>query len=98
MADTKSKDVNGVGSPTPNGIPTGTSQQSDESLILKRLKALNVRNFDTLKDVVLSGVKGEPIDDKTYLMEHIVSDPNGVLLKSFVVMAPVHFPIQGLMY
>jgi linoleate 8R-lipoxygenase / 9,12-octadecadienoate 8-hydroperoxide 8R-isomerase len=55
-----------------NGIPSGTNQQSNEDRVLSTLRALNIRNFDTLADVALSGVKGEPIDDKTYLMERII--------------------------
>ena len=72
MADSKARQVNGAPSSVPNGIPRGTNQKSSEESVLQALRAVNVRNFDTLKDVALSGVKGEPIDDKTYLMERII--------------------------
>lgn len=58
-------------SATPNGIPTGTKPQTEPG-ILDALKACNARNFDTLADVALQGAKGEPLDDKTYLMERII--------------------------
>ncbi|KAI1608029.1 fatty acid oxygenase [Exophiala viscosa] len=40
--------------------------------IINVLKAFNFRNLNTLKDVALVGVDGEPVDDRTYLMERIV--------------------------
>jgi hypothetical protein len=40
------------------GIPSPRSSQSGQC-----------SQFDTLADVALTGIKGEPIDDKTYLME-----------------------------
>lgn len=52
------------------GIPTGTSHTEPD--IIAKLKACNARNFETLADVALSGLKGEPLDDKTYLMERII--------------------------
>lgn len=63
MADIKEKVL--------NGIPTGTGPQH-ESTLLDRLKACNVGNFQTLADVALQGASGEPMDDKTYLMERII--------------------------
>lgn len=63
MADLKAK--------LANAIPTGTGPKSESSL-LEKLKACNVRNFDTLADVALGGIKGEPLDDKSYLMERII--------------------------
>lgn len=63
--------VNGVSpSSNANGIPTGTAHTEPE--LLAELRACNARNFDTLADVALSGLKGEPIDDKTYLMERVI--------------------------
>lgn len=48
----------------------------DETTRSKRvvnvLRAFNLSNLKTVKDVALVGVEGEPIDDKTYLMERIV--------------------------
>jgi hypothetical protein len=43
-----------------------------ESHVLESLKVFKARNIKTLGDVALSGVNGEPIDDKTYLMERII--------------------------
>lgn len=40
--------------------------------VLDVLKAFNLRNLKTVKDVALVGVDGDPIDDKTYLMERII--------------------------
>ncbi|RMZ82489.1 hypothetical protein DV737_g2008, partial [Chaetothyriales sp. CBS 132003] len=56
---------------------SSTSQSSEESThagkkLLQELRALNLRNIRTLKDVALSGIKGEPMDDQTYLMERII--------------------------
>ena len=56
---------------TTNGVPKGTAHMSESSL-LDALKACKARNFDTIADVVLHGVEGGPIDDKTYLMERII--------------------------
>ncbi|KAI9869721.1 MAG: hypothetical protein M1823_008975, partial [Watsoniomyces obsoletus] len=72
MADSKLKEISGASSAVADGIPSGTAQNSHEESVLQALRAINVRNFDTLKDVVLTGAKGEPIDDKTYLMERII--------------------------
>lgn len=62
-------------SPTSQGglvnIPS-EKEDDAESKVLQRLKALNVRNIKTLGDVALSGVGGDPVDDKTYLMERII--------------------------
>ena len=58
-------------SSTTAGVPTGTEHKS-ESTLLEKLKAVNIPNFNTLADVALNGVNGEPIDDKTYLMERII--------------------------
>ena len=72
MADNRYKDSNGAPAPAQNIIPTGTNQKSSESHVLEALRAVNVRNFETFKDVALTGAKGEPLDDKTYLMERII--------------------------
>ena len=59
---------NGVAS---DEVPKGTVHKS-ESELLKALNAVSFKNFDTLSEVALHGAKGEPIDDKTYLMERII--------------------------
>ncbi|RMZ91623.1 hypothetical protein DV736_g1143, partial [Chaetothyriales sp. CBS 134916] len=77
----KGKDSNGAMAETTGTTRTrrlsSTSQSSNESThaakkLLQELQALNFRNIRTLKDVALSGIKGEPIDDQTYLMERII--------------------------
>src|SRR4051794_26136655 len=71
MEDSKPKDRNPPAAPTPNAISSGTKKGSEEH-VLEALRAVNVRNFVTLGDVVLTGAKGEPVDDKTYLMERVI--------------------------
>ena len=72
MADPKLKQVNGTPPQSSNVIPCGTNQKSDESHVLAALKGLNFKNFDTLKDVAMTSLSGDLIDDKTYLMERII--------------------------
>ncbi|KIW24947.1 uncharacterized protein PV07_10625 [Cladophialophora immunda] len=49
---------------------TSETKRSDQ--ILDVLKTFNLKNLRTVKDVALQQIDGEPIDDKTYLMERIV--------------------------
>ena len=63
--------TNGMASATPEGIP-GDNGPKSEAQILEALRAVNARNFNTLADVALTGVSGEPLDDKTYLMERVI--------------------------
>ncbi|KIW78908.1 hypothetical protein Z517_08747 [Fonsecaea pedrosoi CBS 271.37] len=49
---------------------TSETKRSDQ--ILDVLKTFNLKNLRTVKDVALQQIDGEPIDDKTYLMERII--------------------------
>lgn len=71
MAMNGSGAINGMASATPKGIPSDTGPKS-EAHILEALRAVNARSFNTLADVALTGISGEPLDDKTYLMERII--------------------------
>ena len=71
MADPKSTIPNGLPSASTNVVPTGTASQQ-ESHILQTLRAINPKNLETLADVTLTGVDGDPVDDHTYLMEHVI--------------------------
>lgn len=51
---------------------TSTSDTKRSDQVLEVLKSFNLKNLNTLKDVALVKVDGEPIDDKTYLMERII--------------------------
>ncbi|KAK4948051.1 hypothetical protein LTR10_013105 [Elasticomyces elasticus] len=51
---------------------TATTESKHSKYILSVLKAFNLRNLNTVKDVALVGVNGEPLDDRTYLMERII--------------------------
>lgn len=48
------------------------SDANSEMQILQQLKALNVENFDTLRDVFATGLSGKLINDKQYLMERVI--------------------------
>lgn len=59
-----------------------TSKRSNESLsssdsqksnyVLEVLRTFNIKHIKTVSDVVMEGVEGKPLDDKTYLMERII--------------------------
>lgn len=74
---TKEAEPNGHG---PQSSGSSNSDSSDG--ILKELRALNLKNIGTLKDVALAGIDGEPINDKTYLMERIVQLAAGLPVSS----------------
>lgn len=64
-------EVSGRGSrDTSSSVATSESKHSNH--ILGVLRAFNLRNLETVKDVALVGIDGEPIDDRTYLMERII--------------------------
>lgn len=60
-----------MASTTTTGVPTGTDPKN-ESTLLEDLRAISPRNLKTLADVGLSGLGGEPLNDKDYLMERII--------------------------
>lgn len=68
--------VKNEGSGRQGSADSNVSGSIDETTRSKRvvnvLRAFNLSNLKTVKDVALVGVEGEPIDDKTYLMERIV--------------------------
>jgi Animal haem peroxidase len=43
-----------------------------EPNLLSRVRCLGVRNLQTLKDMVVEGLKGNLVDDETYIMERII--------------------------
>lgn len=49
-----------------------SNDDKTEIQILQQFKALNFENLDTLKDVFLTGLKGNPVNDKDYLMERVI--------------------------
>ncbi|KIW96307.1 uncharacterized protein Z519_03376 [Cladophialophora bantiana CBS 173.52] len=51
---------------------SSTSETKRSDQILDVLKNFNLKNLRTVKDVALQQIDGEPIDDKTYLMERII--------------------------
>ncbi|KIW15932.1 hypothetical protein PV08_05982 [Exophiala spinifera] len=56
-----------------DSIGSGSVDETTRSKrVINVLRAFNLSNLKTVKDVALVGVEGEPIDDKTYLMERIV--------------------------
>lgn len=54
-----------------NGIPTGTASSKQDPSMFESIKN-SIENFGTMKDALLHGLEGGPIDDKTYLMERII--------------------------
>ncbi|KIX02119.1 uncharacterized protein Z518_08058 [Rhinocladiella mackenziei CBS 650.93] len=57
-------------SDTCSSASSSDSKRSDQ--VLEVLKAFNLKNIKTVADVAMIGVDGEPVDDKTYLMERII--------------------------
>jgi Animal haem peroxidase len=41
--------------------------------LLSELKHLNIRNAQTLKDILIGGLKGSHVDDRTYIMERVIA-------------------------
>ncbi|KAK5270764.1 hypothetical protein LTR96_004042 [Exophiala xenobiotica] len=60
------------GSSDSSSSASTTEETKWSNQVLNVLKAFNIKNLETIKDVALVGVEGEPIDDKTYLMERII--------------------------
>jgi linoleate 8R-lipoxygenase/9,12-octadecadienoate 8-hydroperoxide 8R-isomerase len=57
---------------TTEGTSASSQDETGEMRTLQQLKALNLGNLDTLKDVFVTGLKGKPVDDKEYLMERVI--------------------------
>lgn len=51
---------------------SSSSQPKPGSQFWKTVKAMDMKDIKTLTGVTLNGIKGDPIDDKQYVMEHII--------------------------
>ena len=71
MAGNAARTTNEMSSTILKNIPRDTEPKTGAH-ILEALRTVNARNFNPLADVALTGVSGEPLDDKTYLMERII--------------------------
>jgi linoleate 8R-lipoxygenase/9,12-octadecadienoate 8-hydroperoxide 8R-isomerase len=49
-----------------------SSEENSDMQTLQQLKALNLENLDTLKDGFVTGLGGQPVDDRQYLMERVI--------------------------
>lgn len=58
--------------PTQTGDKTYLSEEKAKSNVLSGVKHLSVRNVQTLRDMLLEGLEGSLIDDKTYIMERVI--------------------------
>lgn len=58
--------------PTHKGDYTNRSEAKSKSNVLSQLKHLSIRNVQTLKDVLVEGLEGSLIDDRTYIMERVI--------------------------
>ena len=76
------------------------------SSMLSDLKHLNLHNVNTIKDLVVEGIEGHLIDDKTYIMERVIqlaaslppSSTTGInLTKAFLsqLWGSLHHPPQS---
>ena len=57
---------------SPDGASALSKDETSEMRTFQQLKALNLGNLDTLKDVFVTGLRGKPVDDKEYLMERVI--------------------------
>ena len=58
--------------PTQTGDNTYVSEEKAKPSLLMELKHLSVRNAQTFKDLLLDGLDGNLVDDKTYIMERVI--------------------------
>lgn len=58
--------------PTQTGDGSYLVDSSVQAGILKDLGHFNIRDVETLIDVVRNAANGEPVDDSTYLMERVI--------------------------
>ncbi|KAF9893021.1 hypothetical protein FE257_012432 [Aspergillus nanangensis] len=66
-------------SPIPNQTGDGaTSDQGNQTTLFQDIKKLGFKDFNTLKEVITTKVKGEHIDDKTMVMERIIQLVSGL--------------------
>ena len=58
--------------PTPTADNTYLPEGKAKSNLLSEVKHLSIRNVQTLKDVLLDGLEGNLVDDRTYVMERVI--------------------------
>jgi hypothetical protein len=58
--------------PTQTGDYTSLSHGEAKSSVLSEVKYLSVRNVQTLKDMLVEGLEGGFVDDRTYIMERVI--------------------------
>lgn len=49
-----------------------SSDSQKSNYVLEVLRKFNIKHINTVNDLVMEGVEGKPMDDKTYLMERII--------------------------
>jgi Animal haem peroxidase len=58
--------------PKQTGDNTYLSEDKAKWTVLSEIKHLSIRNVQTLKDMLVEGLDGSPIDDRTYIMERVI--------------------------
>ncbi|KAK5048080.1 hypothetical protein LTR84_006270 [Exophiala bonariae] len=60
--------------PRPKGSDDSLSSSDSQksNYVLEVLRKFNIKHINTVNDLVMEGVEGKPLDDKTYLMERII--------------------------
>jgi linoleate 8R-lipoxygenase / 9,12-octadecadienoate 8-hydroperoxide 8R-isomerase len=58
--------------PTQTGDYTSLSHGEAKSSVLSEVKYLSIRNVQTLKDMLVEGLEGGFVDDRTYIMERVI--------------------------
>lgn len=58
--------------PTQTGDNTYLPEKTAKASVLSGVKHLSVRNMQTLKDMLLEGLEGGLVDDRTYIMERVI--------------------------
>lgn len=60
--------------PRPKGSDDSLSSSDSHksNYVLEVLRKFNIKHINTINDLVMEGVEGKPLDDKTYLMERII--------------------------
>ena len=58
--------------PTQTGDYSYLPEDKAQSSVFQQLKHLNIKNLQTLTDVIIRGIDGKPVDDRTYVMERVI--------------------------
>ncbi|KAF7512006.1 hypothetical protein GJ744_002719 [Endocarpon pusillum] len=58
--------------PSQTGDNTYLPDKTAKASVLSGMKHLSVRNMQTLKDMLLEGLEGGLVDDRTYIMERVI--------------------------